>query len=721
MVSADLQIPPDLGKTLAELRKSADKSQAQISRYLRVDASRVSRIETGDFSATPAEVVSYLNAVDTEEARRFLDFLGQKFHFLPRPDFRHPERNSLYRAEDNLRRLEEFLGESEVPGPLVNQATMYRESLLQSASYLADLTHPMAYIGDIGVGKTTFVCLQSGLVISEQDKAGLEKIALEFGRGGTTICEVRIKYGSSYGLIVEPYTDREVYQLVDDLCEGLWDSENSPVNVNEKEKGVAREINRALRNMSGLNRQRRKDSSGETIRIDPAVDLTKEFSSLEDFRAEFSARLGLWKRERREIWHGPRSDVPGLSWLSKIFSKINNGRHIEFSLPKKIDVIAPSEMLHSRGLNLELIDTKGVDRTAIRPDLKSCVDDPRTLTVLCTRFTQAPDVSIQRFVEHLTEIGAERALRERVAMLVLVHDTEALGMKDDAGVMAETEQEGYELKGEQLESDLLRLDLSKMPLFFFNAKTDRPESVTSAILDLVEGIRKLQVKRIIEVGAAIDELFHNRDTQHAIAAQLEVNETLRVFVSQNSRLPNRKRFAYQAVLVATRSLHPSTVWATTRRTGSWGNLDVYFYLGLGAEADARVRADKSFNELEGIVRNMAGKADLEPVHKFLNELLANIDLWRESFLDAVRRAGEFTYRPALEDATVLWSECEELYGRGLSFRKEVAATLENWFEADEQGHLHEQLEVRVREAWRRELLKPLRRLSEDLDAQTNST
>jgi hypothetical protein len=100
---------------------------------------------------------------------------------LPRPEFLHPDRAALCHAEDYLQRLDELSGAEDLPGPLAKQANMYRDSLLRAARYLSDENHAIAYIGEIGVGKTTFACIQAGLVLP--DKAGLERVVLEFGRG----------------------------------------------------------------------------------------------------------------------------------------------------------------------------------------------------------------------------------------------------------------------------------------------------------------------------------------------------------------------------------------------------------------------------------------------------------------------------------------------------------------------------------------------------------
>ena len=149
-----------------------------------------------------------------------------------------------------------------------------------------------------------------------------------------------------------------------------------------------------------------------------------------------------------------------------------------------------------------------------------------------------------------------------------------------------------------------------------------------------------------------------------------------------------------------------------RRSGSWSGLDVYLYLGAGAEADAKLRSDGPLSGLGEIIRNMQGDQGLSPVHRFLGQVLSALEVWRDRFLENARRAGEYTYRPALEAAGALWSECENLYGRGLPFRVEVAQRVQNWFEDGDRDHLHEQLENRINELWHAEVLEPLSRVSE---------
>ena len=46
---------------------------------------------------------------------------------------------------------------------------MHRESILRTADYLSKLSHDIAFVGDLAVGKTTALSFISGLVLSETE------------------------------------------------------------------------------------------------------------------------------------------------------------------------------------------------------------------------------------------------------------------------------------------------------------------------------------------------------------------------------------------------------------------------------------------------------------------------------------------------------------------------------------------------------------------------
>lgn len=313
--------------------------------------------------------------------------LNQRWEILEQPPSSHPQREALYKAELTLQKLMSFCSKKNLPTPLYGEAKMHEESLKQAANYLLSLHHSIAYVGDIGVGKTTAVCLQTGLTLPKSGKSELPSTALEIGAGGITVCEVRIRKGLQYSILVEPEVDTEIYKLARELCAGIYESGNfakdgSPTDKESQIKGVSIENERALRNMAGLTRQRQKTSDGKIKTYDPLKELAKKSESLDALCSEFNQRLALWKRTSREISYDGMSNLLDLQWLQKTFIEVNNGRNEEFSLPKRVDITIPRSPLNIPEYEVEVIDTRGVDQTAVRPDVLACIDNPRTITVL---------------------------------------------------------------------------------------------------------------------------------------------------------------------------------------------------------------------------------------------------------------------------------------------------------------------------------------------------
>lgn len=706
--------PTDLGATLSQLRNETGRKQIDIARHLKVDASRVSRIENGDFSPTMAEVSSYLQAVGTESAQSYLNYLEQDWRILTRPPFSHPDRHALWGAEHALQRLDVFVGRPEISRTLRGQAELYRHTLERSAAYLFEREHTIAYIGDIGVGKTSFLCTQIGLTLPETDKGGLQsRMVLEAGGGGTTICEVRVSQRPNFGIKVEPMEDQEVYRLATEFCAGIrarsqgTATQSEGGDDSEQEIGVSREMERALRNMAGLNRTREKTPEGKTRQVDPAMALAQEFNTLDTFRAEVQQRLGLWNRTRREIWFEGESEAEGLAWLKATFTQINNGRHPDFTLPERMHVMVRQPILPGSDYQLEVVDTKGVDKIAVRPDLQHFAADPRTITVLCSKFNSAPDVSLQGFLKHLQEMGIEQALQERTILLVLPRPEEAMAMKDDAGNPVETAEEGYEIKQEQVAMKLPSLAAGQVPIYFSNIGADDPADFSMALLNQIIRLRAAQAQQITSLTTAVEDLIANEEREHAQLALKHVTSQINLFATNYPSVPGRVGRIHQALLSAVNMANARAVWASTRRSGSWGNLNVYYHLGIGATSDARRRTETIFTELQGLLKQMSTDSELAPAHSFIEALQANVSGWRTAFLEAVRHAGELSFRPTLEDDSGFWWRCTDMYGRGLPYRNRVVEEFSNWFDHSDRQALYDAFEARVQTAWRQEVIKPM--------------
>jgi len=107
---------------------------------------------------------------------------------------------------------------------------------------------------------------------------------------------------------------------------------------------------------------------------------------------------------------------------------------------------------------------------------------------------------------------------------------------------------------------------------------------------------------------------------------------------------------------------------------------------------------------------MLGDSELQAAHGFLEEVRINAKECSERFAQVARRAGEETFRPALEGAVALWSACENRWGRGPGYRNDVADLVRDWFLDPDRNGLHRSLERRVLAAWEKEVLQPLRSL-----------
>ncbi len=707
-------LPTDIGRRLASFRVEAGLTQSKVAIKISIDQSRISRIEKGEVSPNFIEVKEYLEAIATDATHDYIRYLEKEWRILPPPAPETPELENIWIVEQKLKALEDFVQEKDLPGPVQAEVDMHRQSLWDAAAFLSCLDHQIAFIGDIGVGKTTALCLAAGLVLPES-KTGLDgKVALETGAGRITVCEVRIKAGSTWGVTIEPQQEAEIYRLVADLCEGVK-SKDTVRDSEADSKGVPREIERVLRNMSKLTRKLQKKPDGKRMVQDPLKELAQKLDTLDELLSEFSSRLQLWKRTTRELWWDENSNRAPLEWLRDIFIKVNNGRLENVSLPQRIDIIAPRSALEKDTFNIGFIDTRGVDGTVVRPDLKACLDDPRTLTILCSTFRAAPDATMRSLIEHALDTGSERALSERVALLVLPHPGDAIEMKDEAtGEKVDSEADGYELKAEDVHTKLEGLGVKDIPVLFFNATSDWVEDLRDELAIEVRRVRRAHTERISSLAGTVDGLITNYEIEAAVLVRREAENRLRIFADQNQSLPERLQPVHDQLVSALRTIHPRTVWATTRRSGSWYNLDVFYYLGTGAASEAKRRSDPAIFGLEEVIKNMLGDIGLQAAHGFLDEVRIKIKEWSERFVQVARRAGEEAFRSALESDTVLWSECENRWGRGSGYRNDVADLVRDWFLATERNGLHSSLERRVRTAWETEVLQPLSSLYESM-------
>lgn len=695
----------EVGAVLAEVRDAAGMTQREVASRIGGNQTRVSRLESG--VGEPDDFVAYLDAVGTERASEVAELLQFEWKHLPRPSLRHPDLATLREIETGLSRVRDFLADDQVPAILASQAELLLHRLEAAGRYLLELDHDVSYVGEIGVGKTTAACRQAGLVVGETNASDLRGMMLDTGGGRTTLCDVRVETGERFALTVEPLPDEEVYRLVGEVCRGVFEKLQGVPSEGPADFKPAEEIERALRNMAGLPRPPRM-RKGVAPAPDPAVELASKFQLLDDFTAEFAARLSLWRRNRRAIEFDGVDPGAGRRWTKLTFTEINNGRHEDFSLPARITVTVPFALAPDNRLAISVVDTRGVDGTAIRPDIIAHLKDERAVTLLCSKWGSAPDPSLQELLKHVAETDADRSLIHRVSVVAIARSGDALSMRHDSGESAADVTEGYEIKLGNVEDALRKIGMLGVETFAFDASLDDPADFTRFVLQKIGSVRRNQSEAARATISAIDELLSNREEAQALAAMQKVGANLARFAERHSSLRGARRAAHERLLGAIRTLHARSVWAATRRAGRFWNFDVFQYIGDGAAAEAKVRSTEVLAGLTAVIEADCDDPELASAHSFMKQVLANAASWEADFVDAARHHAIAVYQVPLGRAQELWDECEAPYGTGAgNYRSSVADHLRQWFE--ENVELRETLDRRVNRAWETSFVEPLRK------------
>ena len=271
-----------LGKLLAGERERKRISQREVGNHLGISQGVVSRMENSP-NLTSEEAHRYLEVVDSPYANTICTYLDleskwDSLAFASPPALNHPNLDSLIMAINGLDRIEKLIERVPETDLIRDEIDLYENSLRDAAKYLLSLDHTVGFIGSIGVGKTTAICAATHLLFDG-------KPVLDYGGGRTTLCEVVIKKGPEWGLIVEPLEYDEVVVLIDDFCEytlsraaGASDDGANDANI------LSTELTRCIRNMSGLTQKR--DPATRQV-IDEAKQLALSSSNnREDFKLQ---------------------------------------------------------------------------------------------------------------------------------------------------------------------------------------------------------------------------------------------------------------------------------------------------------------------------------------------------------------------------------------------------------------------------------------------------
>ena len=699
---------------ITRLRGALGATQTEVAKKAGVDQSRLSRMEKGEVVASGdiKRVLGTLAELGSEEAKGFIRFMDLEWRFIEPPSFWNPERASLEIAEETLAKIEGFLGDEEQPWPLRRQLERRKDDLLRASNFLSRLKHNIAFIGDIGVGKSTAISFIFDLLIpaSVEDR-NINRPVLETGAGGTTICEVHIKSGPEFGLSVLPVDEAALTDLVADFCAAKWATAHRKDGDRGETPAVSREVERAIRNMSSLARKRTM-VGGKPTYHDPIHELMGNCQGEDDFRARVIGNMNLSERTNTEIWYESGTQKQPSEWMRETFRAVNNGRMADVPLPMSIGLIVPDFGKTFGEFEITVVDTKGVDDVAVREDLDHRLKDPRTSVVLCSRFNDAPGTSAKALLQHMKQTFSERFDVGKVSILSLPRSGEAREMKDDTGDQALTDEEGYEFKRIQVVGDLDVEEMFGVSVLFFNVEMNKAAQVRKELFGQLGQMRTTVSERLFNLCTAATEIIENHE-QHAVTTAIEaVARRLNTFLRGNGKLGARERHAYEEALRTVQGVRfASTLWAATRRSGEYYGLNIIHQIGVGSARDARLRSRDWFSKIEGHINELKVDEDLAFAKHSIDQIGAVAEASRRTFLEDAQRIAMEIYREPLTQHSV-WSVCASEWGKGAGFKNRVKSHLQEWFD-ETRPDLKETLDERLNAIWERSVIAPLRDLTEE--------
>lgn len=671
---------------LKQVREDAGIKQSALADRLGVSPSVVSKLEKSEH-ADETMARRYLEAVNNDDAHSVLAYYSLSWTITKRPSFQHPDRDALWEAEQALQKLELFERSEEYDALLSSPLDQIRTNLETSTRFVFELDHSLAFVGAVGIGKTTALSLLTDLTIV--GKGGQSQPVFPATGGRTTTSEVQIRKAPAYGIAVEPMTSDEVRLLLVEMVQAIAEGKG----------GVSSELDRAIRNMADLKKTR--DPKDIKALLDPVKDMLEAAGqNQDDVTEDIFNRMRLSERTETQLIMSETNE-DGLRWLSENITKINYGQHQRFSLPQRVVVFVPPGVVRSSKYDLSIIDTKGIHVTTERSDLQQLYNDPRTLMVLCSGFNDAPGADPLKLMKSMVELGSDAIERQRVMLLVLPRGDEALKVIDDSGEPAETVEVGYALRLAQVESSLGEAGIGHVPTTFFNAMDGSSRQAWKEIEDRVGEMRAHQVDRLLRFVALSHDLVTNADAARIQQARVAIETEIAAAARAYRLLPSSVRPSHQTLIEQIKSGHPSSIAAAITRRGTWLQFDINHFIGAGVRADANRRSGDYVLKITGRLESLQDKFKPIPeITGLLETLVEDLRDWRQEFLQRAQIIGRNTFKPYLDASGEFWSNLEARYGGGRGYRGDIAEMVQTWFEETPRlAEARDKVDTRLADAW----------------------
>jgi hypothetical protein len=397
----------------------------------------------------------------------------------------------------------------------------------------------------------------------------------------------------------------------------------------------------------------------------------------------------------------------GMQWLARTIARINSGVDPRFSVPRRLTVLIPSTSLREAG-DLSLVDTKGVETITQRPDLRGYIDDKRTLVVLCSKFPDAPNMTVQRILRENEEAGSDAAERNRIALLVLPRNDEPMHVLDQ-GEPPASGAEGRAIRRDEIYQALGGAGLPRIKTYFYDAHGDKPETVWASLRAQIALMRQVHIDRLDRTAQAVSELIADVDIVKTRGARKGLEEDFDRLIERVTPLPAARRPAHRNLVDQFDDVHQSSVAASMTRRGNWPNFSIFHILGVGVRQDANLRSADHLSRIEHILEDSEQKyGELADVRAMIGSLRDRLAIWRQDFLLQAHSIGSDAFRGILAQETQLWDDSVARYGNYVpGYKKSLAEMWTTFFESSVPDDARIAVEARLKDAWESTIIAPL--------------
>lgn len=574
----------------------------------------------------------------------------------------------LQTAHDELiHRLSLHIDNPDLPDSQRELAQAWRQQV-EYARERAVARLTIAFIAQVGRGKSTLVAAATGLRLPVDSMNPKKWSVLPVGDGRTTLGETRIYFEArdDFELRVDPIPRDE---LLTELRLFARDLSHRSAG-----KSSAASPSPAGEEMYGLLRQWLA-----TTPEDPRAELQALARSTDPEILEqlLVSRLDLDKRTAPTMRHFP-ADPAGLAALKQELRDLMLGRMADAPAPSVVHIRIPPNILATE--IDRIIDTRGVDADAPelllrgRRDLHELLADPDTLPILCSEFASAPDHVTRELLKLDTEIARPRGKDRPSPRILIVDDREP-----DEDPTEQREQ--TRLRDERVAQcrDRLHAVAPSLPPNCVVALDARHE--TDALRDVLAGMtREARLARLTAWQQALQEANDACATfadaefaaeAHAIDLQLwwawdsafakSIEQSVPGLTAVGAALITRKLKSIQ---------HWSHVHAAMRRRGKYRQLDL---AALGSRILSVLQIlpflealETKRNELSAVLTGRLA-VHLNLRHKqfqqaHVSRLIDLAEAWRKVLADYF----------ASPSSDALWAWCEARWGRGEGYLTDLA-------------------------------------------------